>query len=196
MILRGHRLDYMKKIIALAFLAATLFNASPAIAHDEVETTYPEAGSTVEAGAIDLNITFGEPVMITDGNTGLDIAVSNAKGDSLEVGCLNPVGNSLEARTLIAEPGEYKVSWRSVSTDGHPTEGEYSFTVINTQGYEVNKDDLLACPRMLIATPIAEDINTTSPVANDNTATELAVLGAVVIVLVGATVWITKKRKR
>lgn len=193
----------MKKTLISLIVASTMLFAAPAFAHDEVESFYPEAGSTVEAGAIDLNINFGEDILVTDGNAGLEVVVTNSTDVQQEVGCLEAFGTSLGARTLIAEPGEYKVAWRSVSQDGHPTEGEYSFKVENTSGYELNSDDLLACPRVLIEPmPVAIDdevgIEAQSGVvtANENTGIEITLLVVVVAAVIVAAIWVTRSRKK
>lgn len=189
----------MKKTIALMFVAASIFSASPAFAHDEVLGTYPESGTTVEAGAIDLNIAFGEEVLTTQGTDGFEVAVTDAKGATQEIGCLSPLGSNLSARTAIATPGEYTVAWRSVSSDGHPAEGSYKFTVENTTGYELNKDDVLACPKTVIAPEPLDDPSaiaySTGPVANNNTVTEIGLLIVLVILVGGAAVWVTRRKK-
>lgn len=187
----------MKKTIALMIVAASIFAANPAFAHDEVLGTYPESGSTVEAGAIDLNIAFGEEVLTTQGTDGFEVAVTDAQGATQEIGCLSPLGSNLSARTAIATPGEYTVAWRSVSSDGHPAEGSYKFTVENTTGYELNKDDVLACPKTVIAPAPQENTagDADEAVVNDNTVTEIGLLIVLIILVAGAAVWVTRRKK-
>ena len=40
----------------------------------------------------------------------------------------------------LDQAGEYKVSWRMVSSDGNPISGDFSFQVENTNGYVANPD--------------------------------------------------------
>ncbi|MFM6977235.1 MAG: copper resistance protein CopC [Micrococcales bacterium] len=187
---------------ALLVVYSTLFAGPAALAHDEVVSVMPEAGSTVEAGVIDLNITFSEEVLTTDGSTGFEIAVTNEKGEKQEVGCLSPMGASLSARTIAAEAGEYTVAWHSVSNDGHPAEGTYKFTVSGRAGEMIPSDELQNCPRLLIAPAPLDDPSAiaystgTDAVANDNTPVEVGILIFVVLLVLGAAIWVTKKRKR
>jgi methionine-rich copper-binding protein CopC len=187
-------------VSALLLVTANLFASAPAFAHDEVVSVSPEAGSSVEAGMIDLNITFNEDVLTTDGTTGFDVVVTNAKDVTQQVGCISPMGSSLSARAAIGEPGEYTVTWHSVSNDGHPSEGTYKFTVTGTA--DIAADEINNCPRLLIAPmPVddpsaiaystADDVN-----ANDNTPLELGLLVLVLIVILGSAIWVTKKSKR
>ena len=187
-------------IAAILLTSANLFGASAAFAHDEVVSVSPEAGSTVEAGIIDLNITFNEEVLTTNGTDGFEIVVTNEKGEKQEIGCLSPMASSLSARTLVTEPGEYTVSWHSVSNDGHPGEGTYKFNA--TGSSDIAKDELNNCPRLLIAPAPVDDpsaiaYSTGGAVnANDNTPLEVGLLILVVVVVLGAAIWVTKKSKR
>jgi len=189
-------------IAAILLTSANLFGASAAFAHDEVVSVSPEAGSTVEAGIIDLNITFNEEVLTTNGTDGFEIVVTNEKGEKQDIGCLSPMGTSLSARTIAGEAGEYTVDWHSVSNDGHPAEGSYKFNVSGRAGADIPADALNNCPRLLIAPAPVDDpsaiaYSTGGAVnANDNTPLEVGLLILVVVVVLGAAIWVTKKRKR
>ena len=193
----------MKRIVtaASAFLliSANVFSGGAALAHDEVVSVSPEAGSSVEAGVIDLSILFNEEVLTTENSTGFDVTVSNSKGEPQVVGCITPMGSSLSARVAIGQAGEYKVLWHSVSSDGHPSEGEYSFKVSNDA--EVDADAINNCPRLLIAPaplddPSAIAYSTGEVAANDNTPMEIGALIVVVLIVIGSAVWVTRKRKK
>ncbi|MEY4617927.1 MAG: hypothetical protein RL101_113 [Actinomycetota bacterium] len=189
-------------IAAVLLFIANVLATSPAQAHDEVISVQPESGTTVPAGFIDLSITFSEAVLTTDGSSGFEVVVSNASGESQEVGCINPMGDSLSAQVAIGKAGDYTVSWRSVSADGHPIEGTYNFTVTGEENIENFRVD--ACPRALIA-PAPESIedpeaiaysSAGEAVANDNTALEIGLLIAVVAMVVFFAIWVTARRKK
>ena len=186
----------------LLLTSANLFGATVAFAHDEVVSVSPEAGATVDAGIVDLNITFNEEVLTTNGTQGFEIIVTNSKGEKQEIGCLSPMGNSLTARTIAGEAGEYTVNWHSVSNDGHPAEGSYKFNVSGRAGEMIPSDALNNCPRLLIAPAPVDDpsaiaYSTGSAVnANDNTPLEVGLLILVVVVVLGAAIWVTSKSKR
>lgn len=185
-------------IAALALILANLFSPSFAFAHDDVEAVFPEAGSTVEAGMIDLNITFNEEVLATENAAGFEVVVNSAKGEKQAVGCVSPMGTTLSARTAISSAGEYTVSWRSVSSDGHPTEGSYKFNVSGSS--EIDADLINNCPRLLIAPAPVDDPSaiaySTDATANDNTAIEIGLLVLVVLIVIGSAIWVTAKPKR
>lgn len=180
--------------VSLVFLG--LFGAAAAQAHDEVDATFPESGSTVEAGIIDLSLTFNEEVLITNDSSGFEIVVKNAAGEKQPVGCISPLGATLSARAAIGTAGDYTVSWRSVSNDGHPAEGAYQFSVSGSA--EVAPDEINNCPRVINALP--DDPSaiaySTDAIANDNTPAELGVLAIVILIVITSAVWVTAKRRK
>jgi methionine-rich copper-binding protein CopC len=189
-------------ISALLVISANLFFGSAAQAHDDVTSVQPESGSSVEAGIIDLNVNFNEEVLLTSDGSGFEVVVANASGELQTVGCISPMGNTLSARAALATAGDYTVSWRSVSADGHPIEGSYKFSVSNSA--EVDADLINNCPRLLIA-PAPESIedpeaiaysSAGEAVANDNTALEIGLLIAVVAMVVFFAIWVTARRKK
>ena len=192
----------MKKTLALfagiTSVTAYLLFAPAAFAHDEVVATTPSAGETVEAGQISVSVTFNEEVLATGDNSGLEIKVSDSKGAVQPVGCLMAGGNTLSVLTSVAATGDYTVDWRSVSSDGHPSEGTFKFTLTNTSGYEQESVDALACPMLLDATPMPvmayDDVkrDATAP-AEDNSALVGLGIGAGFIILGGVATAVTAK---
>ncbi len=189
-------------ISTLLIVCANLFLGSAASAHDDIESVQPAAGSSVSAGIVDLNITFNEEVMNTSDGSGFEVVVSNAEGQLQSVGCVSPMGNTLSARAAIASAGDYTVSWRSVSADGHPIEGSYKFSVSDSA--EVDSDLINNCPKLVIA-PAPEAIedpeaiaysSSEGAIANDNTALEIGLLVVVVLLVLGLAIWVTRKAKR
>lgn len=187
-------------LTALLLIVSSFFGGTAALAHDEVASVSPEAGSTVEAGIIDLSIVFNEEILATDGATGFDVVVTNSNGDIQPTGCISPLGNSLGARVAIGSAGEFTVNWHSVSSDGHPSEGSYVFNVSGSA--ELDADLINNCPRLLIAPAPLDDPSAIAyasgvdAVANDNTAIEIGILVLVVVIVLGAAIWVTSKRKR
>lgn len=181
---------------AFALVFLSLFGPAAAQAHDEVDATFPESGSTVEAGIIDLSLTFNEEVLITNDSSGFEIVVKNAAGENQPVGCISPLGATLSARAALGVAGDYTVSWRSVSNDGHPAEGKYKFSV--TGSAEVAPDEINNCPRVISALP--DDPSaiaySTDAIANDNTPAELGILALVILIVIGSAIWVTAKRKK
>ena len=126
--------------IAVAIAFATLsLNPLAASAHDEVAGTNPVAGSTVQAGVIDVSVSFGEDIMKTQDNAGAVIEVLGPDGSESTTwsnGCVAVDGVKESTTVDLAKPGLYTVNWRSVSSDGHENEGTFEFSVENKSGYE------------------------------------------------------------
>ena len=194
----------MKKALALGAIitaiSTNLFFSSAAFAHDEVTGTYPTAGETVEAGQIGVSVTFNEEVMSSPDNSGFEIKVSDSKGAAQPAGCLMAGGNTVSILTSLAADGDYTVDWRSVSNDGHPSEGTFKFTVANTSGYEQEAEDALACPMLLSGepSPIAYTMDdmkrdATAETPEDNSALIGLGIGAGFIVLGGIATAVTAK---
>ena len=138
----------MRKVFAILLSAVALFfgSVTPAAqAHDEVTGTYPETGSTIEAGDIYISVSFNEDVMATDNNAGIEFAVTAPDGSAVPVGCIFVSGKDISGFISIAAEGEYSVAWRSVSNDGHPSEGKFNFSVTNTTGFTAATDIEAAC---------------------------------------------------
>jgi methionine-rich copper-binding protein CopC len=128
----------LNSAIAVAIAFATLsLNPITASAHDEVAGTNPVAGSTVQAGLIDVSVSFGEDIMVTPDNAGEVIEVLGPDGTESAVwsnGCVSVDGTKLATTVDLGKPGLYTVNWRSVSSDGHENDGTFEFTVENKTG--------------------------------------------------------------
>lgn len=156
------------KVIAGALLLGSFVVASPALAHSDEVQTQPSSGQTVEAGLIDLKLTFVEDLLELGENEGSELLVTNQDGAPALFTCPVAAKNVLSAKTAIAEPGEYTVIWRTVSLDGHPVEGSYSFTVANNNGYVLDPNVIEQCEyNSLIAPPPASQSDTNEETTTD-----------------------------
>ena len=116
----------MKTVIAA--MALTLLSSGTALAHAHLEIAVPAADATVSAPA-QLELRFSETVeprftgvAITGPN---DAAVPVGKA-SLAIGD----GTVLDVPLTGPVPsGNYVVAWHALASDGHRTNGTYSFTV-------------------------------------------------------------------
>lgn len=110
---------------ALAVGLALFVWTAPASAHAELESTNPAAGSSLAAPPNELTLTFGEElvpetvkVAITDDQGQLEGVTAATNGAVVTVPWPAEVGE-----------GSYTVAYRVVSTDGHPVDGSFDFTV-------------------------------------------------------------------
>lgn len=117
--------------LAATLLAAFLFLFAwpqSAAAHDSLVDSDPAADSTVETLPEELTLTFSAALIGGEGTTAVEIL--DADGNSVIDGEPTVDGAMVTQQlTTEAAAGEYIVEWRVVSSDGHPTDGEFSFTV-------------------------------------------------------------------
>jgi methionine-rich copper-binding protein CopC len=117
----------LSALLGAVILAAALLGAvAPASAHDAAESTSPASGATVPAPPDQVSITFNKNPL----SLGSQILVSDAAGNSWADGGVEIVDNVAAQKLRPGAPaGLYTVAWRVVSSDSHPIEGTFTFTV-------------------------------------------------------------------
>ena len=113
-------------VAALSF--AGLIGAAPAQAHDSLVSTSPADGETIteDPGVISLTLT-GEPQASESIETAI-IEVTAGDGHPASTGEVTIEGATISTEVSLEHADEYTVDWRSLSADGHPIEGTYTFT--------------------------------------------------------------------
>lgn len=109
--------------LALLVLAAT---ATGALAHSKAEQTTPANEATIEeVEAIEMR--FDDPMRVTA------ITLTGPDGDvSIERETGMDAVTEFRALPPADLPnGAYTVDWRGLSSDGHPMQGTFSFTIAN-----------------------------------------------------------------
>jgi copper resistance protein C len=114
-------------LLALLLAAwAVLLPAAPASAHDQLTGQNPAVDATVAQMPEAITLTFSNnPVAL-----GSQIQINDGGGNSWAEGSVEIVDNTAsQAVRADAPAGTYTVAWRVVSSDGHPIEGTFNFTV-------------------------------------------------------------------
>lgn len=125
----------MKHKLLISVMALALVISQPANAHDEVVSQSPATGETVSAGVIEIKLEFsGVPLALEDGS-GNEISVMGPNGAIKYAGCLPLEGNFGVLKADLDQVGTHTVTWRAVSSDGHPISGEFTFEIENSAGY-------------------------------------------------------------
>lgn len=93
-------------------------------AHSELLTSTPAADSVVTEPVTELVLEFNEE-MIT---LGTEVAVMDPDGNPVTSGTPAVDGSTITQAIDLGADGEYYVVWRTVSADGHPISGEFTFT--------------------------------------------------------------------
>lgn len=124
--------------IGVAALAAapvaglSLTMAAPAGAHDVLIGSSPEDKSTVSESPDVVELTFNGPVS----NEFVQVVVLDADQTEHQQGDADIVGGTVTQPVDTLMDGAYTISYRVVSSDGHPITGTLSFTVAGSGAAE------------------------------------------------------------
>lgn len=111
-------------------IAAVLFVAlpAPAHAHDGLASSDPIADSVLDIAPVAITLTFTGDIL--GGASSTAVLVHDASGAQVQTG--TPVVDGpvvTQALSPSAISGAFLVTWRVVSSDGHPISGEFSYKV-------------------------------------------------------------------
>lgn len=113
---------------AIVVAAVVAGPASPASAHDALASSDPVADSVLDIAPTAITLTFTAEILADPGATA--VIVNDASGAEVQAGA--PVVDGTVVKQPIskeATSGAFLVTWRVVSSDGHPISGEFSYTV-------------------------------------------------------------------
>ena len=189
-------------LVAIVLTAFALLFAWPqsAAAHDSLVASDPAADSTIETLPEELTLTFSAALISGDGSTA--VVVKDAAGNSINDG--EPtVDGAMVIQPLIAdaEAGEYTVLWQVVSSDGHPTDGEFSFT-LSGSAQPTTSPDAVTSPEPETTGPAApieaeEPIEPTEPASDDAFLVALPwIIGGVLVVAAASALLAVRARRR
>jgi methionine-rich copper-binding protein CopC len=122
----------MNRILVFPIVLSLAASASSlALAHAFPDHSVPPVGSTLNAAPAKVQMWFTQS--LEPAFSGME--VTDAKGARVDDG--NPAVDGQNPALLSVglkpmAPGEYTVHWHVISVDTHPTEGDFSFTVIGT----------------------------------------------------------------
>ena len=100
--------------------------ALPAAAHNYLVATTPAKDAVVTEQPGTVSLETNEALLDVEG--GSVIQVQGPDGRYYGDGCAVVDGAVATTQTQLGEPGRYTVTWRVVSTDGHPISGTWAFT--------------------------------------------------------------------
>ena len=119
----------------LALVMTLALTTVPATAHEQLVDQNPKPEEVVEAGIVEVKLSFSDDLIILEGSAGSEIVVLDEDQNPVNNGCAVVDGRSAIARADIDKAGTYQVGWRVVSADGHPISGSFSFVVENNSEY-------------------------------------------------------------
>ncbi len=200
----------MKRIffaVALFLFITSITNS--AFAHSHIEGSNPEDGGVVTEALQEIVLTFDGSV--EEGST---VEVTTAEGQPIEVEEIAIDENTVTATIANSlSNGEYQVDWDIISADGHPLDGEFSFTMNSPEEEEAADEEEAGDPAEAdeeevteAPTEATEDEETTeSPeqsTQDQDTDTEegsssivIVLVVLLVIIVAGGVMYFIKKRK-
>ena len=122
----------IKKLLGLC---VALFIAMPTIAfaHGQMVQASPAANSNVLNAPTEVSIEFDGKLQIIGGANVNSIEVTDSQGQIISSPTAVVEGNKISTKLQLTDiTGLVSVRYRIVSEDGHPVEGDYSFTVGET----------------------------------------------------------------
>lgn len=115
--------------LGVALTMAVLLVAAPAQAHDFLVGSTPESGATLDTAPSQVSLEFNVPI----GERFAQVAVVGPDGTTFQTG--EPVVDGpmlIQSVDSIPPGSEVTISYRVVSSDGHPIGGTVPFTVAQT----------------------------------------------------------------
>lgn len=175
--------------------AAVLAVAAPASAHDKLVGSTPAADEQLTTAPEEVTLTFSNNLLSLEENSGTAMTVVDGAGKDWVAG--DPVVQADTVTVPLAQgmtDGDYLVTWKVVSSDGHPTDGQYSFSLTGQEAVETTapSEEPSDEPSAEASTP-AQD----GAAAQDDSALMpiLIGVGALVVVL-GVAIGVAVSRKR
>ena len=113
---------------AIVLVVVILATPSMALAHAGLESSDPAPGAYLDVSPSQVELTFDEPVSSAFGSIRVLDAAANVRVET-------PVRRGNTKHVVIGQldekldDGTYVVVWRVVSSDGHPVQGSFTFTV-------------------------------------------------------------------
>ena len=175
------------KPFLLSILAVFLLFVPNAAAHTLLDATNPEDGSTVTTELQTISLTYSGK--IEEGST---FKVLASDGTEMTIDSTTVKDGMLTGQLSAPLPNDtYKVEWNSISQDGHPLTGTFSFTVDApvaeaVEGTEVTEEPVVA-PTTQDTDPVDEEKSSTTP---------LLIVGGILIVLILVSIFTLAKRKK
>ena len=174
------------RILLLLLFSVTLFASQSvaAQAHSALESSTSAQGQVVETLPSEVSLTFNEELISIEGESVNTLTLKGADGTNYELLPPTIVGAVLSARVAGGDypAGDYLLSYRAVSADGHPITGEITFSTSSPTAVEFEE-----------ATPVTTSFSPEPVESSSNTL--LYLLGGLLL-LVGILFGVKRKRDR
>lgn len=122
----------LRKSLALTLAGLLTAITLPALAHAQLLESQPKANQVLSSSPAEFRLNFSDE-LIDLGAASNWLKVEDSQGAIVSTdSVLN--GNQISAMpTQVLKPGKYQLTWRVLSEDGHPIQGNYEFTIQSAQ---------------------------------------------------------------
>ncbi|WP_042142816.1 copper resistance protein CopC [Paucisalibacillus sp. EB02] len=182
----------MKRIFTSVIVGLlAMFISTSVFAHSHLEESNPADGDTVKEPLNEIVLEFNGPI-----EQGSFIDVTTTEGETVEIQEIIIDEGTLTG--AFSEPlanDEYLVNWNIVSGDGHPLEGEFSFTV-NAEVPE-SEDEVTEEPSEPETTEMEDSTESAEQSTEDQESSSMIyilIVALVIIAIVGFTLLIKRKK--
>lgn len=185
----------MKRIITAiaAVLLATSISTS-AFAHSHLGGSNPADGEVVTEPLNEIVLEFDGQI-----EQGSFIDVTTTEGQAVEIQEIIIGEGTLTGTVAKALPNdEYRVNWSIISADGHPLEGEFTFTVnaaVPESEEEVTKEPSETTESAEQSTEDQESATSANEVEKESSSMTVILIVLLVVIVIGGFFLLTKRRK-
>ena len=198
-------------------IAAALMFSTPATAHNAVVDTIPADGDTVTTSPVDIVISTSDELLDLGGTgSGFAIVVRDASGLYYGDGCVDVGSTDMGAIADLGEAGEYTVTYRFVSADGHSLSDSFGFSFDPSASHTPvsgsasppqcgvgpdtptsSTDAESPTPGVVVAEPLAEPLVDAELLGSDEPQggiITVAIAGVLVAAAIALLVWLVRRR--
>ncbi|MFF5994429.1 copper resistance protein CopC [Lysinibacillus sp. KU-BSD001] len=184
----------MKKTSLAALFLAIFVNVPGVDAHTHLHSTNPENGSEVTTELSSISLTYEGQI-----EEGSSFDITSSEGQNIEVETFS-IEDSVLTGTLAQplENDQYTVAWTTISEDGHPLTGEFSFTVNVPQTTAEEDITLIEETQTEEAT---KEVSEQTAAANESTEkaqssnTLFIALGLLAAIIIASAILLLKRKK-
>ena len=190
---RACRRGAVAAVIVTAAVGAAFGGAQAASAHDSLVSATPSADETVST-ASEVELTFSANLLGADG--GNEVIVVGPDARHYETDCAALAGPTITTPVQLGPGGEYQVTWRAVSSDGHPISGTYAFDYTPAAGEPAASGAETSPCASVAAAQETDDTDATAPASGPSGLVIGLAVGGVAVIAVGVVVFLLVRTRR
>jgi methionine-rich copper-binding protein CopC len=120
-----------RRLVRICLIASILWLPLPsAQAHAQLVFAIPAVGSNLGSLPSKVQVTFDGDLLVIGGSQINVLLVKDSQGMQIDAGDSKISGATISVDIIpVVKTGTFTVSWRVVSSDGHPEASSYQFTI-------------------------------------------------------------------